>query len=283
MSAMLDELLCSSFNVYASDRNLEAVNLEEYMIITIIIPCFNEDRSIRKVIESVLAADTLDMTKDIIVIDDGSTDDSWNEIQKSGNSIRAIRISKNMGKGNAIKEGMKFADGDIVLIQDADFEYSPSDYPQLLRPYLTRRDVFVMGVRTIDHHRPLLERINVFSIGGRLINLIAAKMFGYRFIDIHTCYKVFTKDLFNRLQISSNGFNFCHELTIKAFLANINFIEVPISYSPRGKNEGKKITITDGLICFFTLIRLFYEYRLNQFSEFLVNPFKRAKNEDHSA
>jgi glycosyltransferase involved in cell wall biosynthesis len=230
------------------------------MKLTIIIPCYNEAKYLGRILSRVLAADVLDFEREVIVVDDGSDDDSFKVICTFENQLKIIRHESNKGKGASIKSAMGIATGDIIIIQDADLEYSPEDYHLLLAPFLYSsryNDVLVFGVRKKDNIK-IRNCFSVYFYGGRILGHLINFCWKANIRDIHTCYKVFPRILYWKLDINSDRFSFCHELTIKALMQNVQFIEVEIEYCPRTKDEGKKINIWDGILCFILVMRLYF-------------------------
>lgn len=199
-----------------------------------------------------------DLDREIIVVDDGSRDQTP-EILKTMGAIRFFRHEKNQGKGAAVKTGIAQATGDILLVQDADLEYTPQDYPALLKPILSGQTEFVMGSRFL-FQRPRFftkEGDPFFShyIGNRLIIVLANFLYGQKNTDYEGCYKVFTRSLIQSFSIKANGFAFENELTCKALRRGYRIVEVPIRYKPRLYSEGKKITWQDGLSILWNIVK----------------------------
>ncbi len=226
------------------------------MKLTVIIPVYNEKNTIRKVIKKVKQAP---VDKEIIIVDDGSNDgtkDLLRDIVKEerGNiDIKVLHHDKNMGKGQAIKKGFSVAKGDYVIIQDADLEYDPDEYPKLLEPLLNREADVVFGSR-------LLRKANkdnwLFYIGRVSITWVANIIFKSNLTDAYTCYKLLPSDFIKNIDIIANGFELEAELTAKTLLSGRKIKEVPISYHPRSQIDGKKISWKDwlrGVKMFFVL------------------------------
>lgn len=226
------------------------------MKLSVVIPCFNEERTLDAVLDKVLQAPPADVEKEILVVDDGSTDDSaaiaQRYVDQFPQTIRLIRQRRNQGKGAALVAGIQHATGDVVLIQDADLEYDPDDYPALLEKFADP-DVQVvygsriMGSRNYSYHR--------YYWGGRLITWITNFIYGSRLTDEPTCYKVFRRELLVDLDLQCKGFEFCPEVTAKVLRRGVTIHEVPIHYHPRSFAEGKKISWKDGLVAVWTLMR----------------------------
>jgi len=235
-----------------------------YKKISIIIPVYNEDKYISKVLQRVIKANTLGLVKEIIIINDGSTDNTTEVIRrfiKANNNKKAkivnIKLKKNSGKCTALKNGFLKSTGDIVVIQDADLEYSPNDYPSLIEPFLNNGADVVYGSRFISSqpHRVLYfwhYVINVF------LTTFSNILTDINFTDIETGYKVFKGDLIRRLasKLQSRRFGFEPEITARiAKIPNLKIFEIGISYSGRTYQEGKKIGWKDGLLTIFEIIK----------------------------
>lgn len=221
-------------------------------ILSIIIPVFNEQNTINKIISKVNKANTCGFCKEIIVINDGSTDNTKKIIDKIKDiPIKLISYEKNNGKGFAIREGLKIAKGDLILIQDADLEYDPKEYPILLKPFLRQKTKVVFGSRELSNQ----NRHSYFSyyLGGKFITLLANVLFKSYLTDITTGYKVFRRKYIYNISLKCQRFDFCPEVTAQLLKRGISITEVPIKYIPRNKQHGKKIRIKDGLIASWVL------------------------------
>jgi len=188
------------------------------------------------------------------VVDDGSTDATAQAVRDSGLPLKYLRQDPNRGKGAAIRHGLEEAEGVFTIIQDADLEYDPADYQALLEPLLSGKSQVVYGSR-------IAKRGNAYSylgfyLGGRALSLVTNILFGSHITDEPTCYKVMRTDLLRSLKLVCQGFDFCPEVTAKILKRHIPIIEIPISYFPRSKEEGKKINAKDGLIALWTLFKL---------------------------
>ncbi len=214
--------------------------------ISIIIPCYNEGPTVAKLVKSVIESDTLGLAKEIIVINDGSTDDSLSQISHLRDEIRLLDNAKNQGKGSVIRQGLTVATGDIIIIQDADLEYSPLDYAALIRPIVDRETPVVYGVRQRNHFSAV-SRCQPFYVGSYLINLFANILYGTSLADIHTGYKVFLRSALAGVTLESTRFEICHELTAFFLKNKFHIVEVPIRYTPRSFKDGKKISWRDGV------------------------------------
>jgi glycosyltransferase involved in cell wall biosynthesis len=228
------------------------MTLKQNKKISIIIPVFNEKNTIEKILKKVSLAPTLDYEKEIIVVDDGSRDGSEKILDNLKEKINFIllRHFENLGKGEAIKTGLEKATGNCILIQDADLEYDPKDYQNLLRAF-SKKSPVVYGVRNLWEKRNYL----LYVLGGRLIVCLFNLLFRQKISDIYTGYKLFKADIIKNLNLESKGFEFEAEVTIKIVKRGISIKEVPIHYYPRKFSEGKKIKFRDGLIAFWTIIK----------------------------
>lgn len=226
--------------------------------LTIIIPAYNEERTILEAIRRTQAADIGDMEREIIVVDDGSYD-STRQILRQTPSVIAIFHEHNLGKGGAIKTGLGAATGDIVIFQDADLEYDPSDFKALVDPILAGESEFVMGSRFLlekpkffrDGHSPFFTHY----VGNKLVIWITNLLYRNRATDYEGCYKAVTRRLLTSLAVEANGFEFDNELICKVLRLKHRIVEVPIRYAPRGYHDGKKITWRHGVKMLWTIIK----------------------------
>ena len=192
----------------------------------------------------------------MIVVNDGSTDNTKKLLSKLSNKrIRIINHSKNSGKGAAIRSAQKHVTGTHVIIQDADLEYEPTDYENLLKPFKKKNISVVYGSRVLKKKRYKLESFSSLEriFYNHALTIISNIINDQRLTDAHTCYKVFKSDLFKSIKLEENGFAFCPEITTKISNLNINIHEVPISYHGRDYSEGKKITYFDGIKAVYAL------------------------------
>jgi dolichol-phosphate mannosyltransferase len=220
--------------------------------LSVIMPVYNEIKTIREIISKVQA---VRVDKEIIVVDDGSTDGTREFLKSiSGKGIKVLFHKKNSGKSHAIRTGIRHASGRVIIIQDADLEYDPSDYPRLIRPILDGRYRVVYGSRfSTPDKRPAL--LNPYFFANRLLTLMSNVLYGAGITDEPTCYKVFDGQLLKSLNLKSKRFEFCPEVTAKVKKRGEKILEVPISYYPRTLKEGKKIKFRDGLEAIWTLIK----------------------------
>ena len=230
------------------------------MLVTIIIPAFNEKNNIEQIINDINNKVIYD--KQIIVIDDNSYDGTV-EILKEKLISKIDNIifhEKNLGKGAAIKSSLPFLKGDIVAIQDADLEYDPNDLNQLIKSISEGKTNVAYGSRVLEKSRysnkNFISNFRVF--GNHVLTVISNIINNQKLTDAHTCYKVFKKDIFLKLDLKENDFAFCPEVNTKISLLNEKIIELPISYKGRSVKEGKKIRFTDALKALSTIIK--YKY-----------------------
>jgi glycosyltransferase involved in cell wall biosynthesis len=220
--------------------------------LSIIIPVFNEEKTIGEMLTSVLSIALPGWTKEIIVIDDGSGDGTRNVLKTWEKKVRVIYKSKNEGKGSAVTIGFKEATGDIVLIQDADLEYSPSDYPILLAPFDHAHVDVVYGSRFLGSH---LSTMFVYAQGNKFVTFMTNILFNTNITDMETGFKVFRRNVLNGITIHAKRFDVEPELTVKMLKKGYQIYEVPISYFGRKFTEGKKLTWRDGVVALWTLIK----------------------------
>ena len=225
--------------------------------ITILIPCFNELKTIEKVIEKVIKSEI--PNKEIIIVDDFSTDGSreiiMNNIKKKVQKV--LLHERNQGKGAAINTAKKFITGDIVLIQDADLEYNPNDYPKLIEPIIKKKTEVVYGSRVLGKNRYKSKNFSsIYRVFfNHLLTIFSNFINNQNLTDAHTCYKVFKKKVFDQIELKEKGFSFCPEVTTKLGKLGITIYEVPVEYNGRSYNEGKKISLKDGLFAILSLLK----------------------------
>lgn len=236
------------------------------MLISIIIPYYNEPTLI-KLLKEVLKVEFQNgYMKEIIVVNDGSTDLTTFELMQHKELLNAIKLvthEYNKGKGAAIKTGIENSTGDFIIIQDADLEYNPSDIPSVLDPIIKGEYEVSYGSRHFNIKQKLIIWNWLFNsffhtiipyLGGRIITLICSILFLSKLTDVLTCYKAFTRTIISDITLKSNGFNLEGELTSK-LLKKTRITEVPISYNPRGLKEGKKIRWKDGFKILYNIIK----------------------------
>jgi glycosyltransferase involved in cell wall biosynthesis len=222
------------------------------MKISVIIPVYNEEATISEIIARVGA---IDLEKEIIIVDDGSTDGTpqqLKEIAGKFDNVKVLAHGKNLGKGAALRTGFAAATGDIMIIQDADLEYDPREYEALLVPVLDGRADVVYGSRFLSGpHRVLFFW---HYLGNKFLTLLCDAFSNLNLTDMETCYKVFKKEVLDEIQLKSNRFGFEPEFTMKIAKKGFRVYEVPISYSGRTYEEGKKISWQDGLAAIVTIL-----------------------------
>ena len=227
--------------------------------VSIVIPCFNEEKTLEPLVERVLAADTCGLDSEIIIVDDASKDSSLEKASALGDAhanITVLTHDTNRGKGAAMRTGFENSKGDIVIIQDADLEYDPGEYPKLLKLIIDGRADVVYGSRFSggDSHRVLYFW---HSIGNRFLTLLSNMLTDLNLTDMETCYKVFRRDILDRITLVEDRFGFDPEITAKvSHLKPLPRIyEVGIGYSGRTYDEGKKIGWKDGFVVIASILR----------------------------
>jgi glycosyltransferase involved in cell wall biosynthesis len=218
--------------------------------ISIIIPVYNEATTIREILARVRSSP---IEKEIVVVDDGSTDGTRQLLaQEQSPDTKVVMHKVNQGKGAAIRTGLKQATGEYVLIQDADLEYDPADYELLLRPILRGKATVVYGSRFLGEHKAMLFW---HSVGNRLLTLTTNILYDSTLTDMETCYKLIPTDLIRRIPLRARRFDFEPEITAKILKRGHRIYEVPISYAGREPHEGKKISWRDGFPALLSLFR----------------------------
>jgi glycosyltransferase involved in cell wall biosynthesis len=219
--------------------------------LSVVMPVFNERSTIDEIIGRVLA---LPLTIELIVVDDCSTDGTGQRLQELQRERGFVLLSQttNGGKGAALRRGFERVTGDIVIIQDADLEYSPEEYPDLIDLIVRGRADVVYGSRFLGRHRVFLF---THYLGNRLLTLITNVLYNTMLTDMETCYKVMRTEVLRSFSLHSNGFGIEPEMTAKIFKRGYRVYEVPITYDGRGYDEGKKITWKDGVVALWVLLK----------------------------
>ena len=229
----------------------------DFKKLSILIPVFNEAKTIVPVLEMVAEAACEGLDKELIVVDDGSTDGTreiLNQLDPQRYQARIYFHERNQGKGAALRTAQGYASGDIILIQDADLEYSPKEYPELLKPILAGQADVVYGSR-LSGGKPTRAFFFWHLIGNRFLSGLTNVLYNSTLTDMETCYKVFKAEVFKKIRIRSNRFEFEPEITAKILKLGVRVYELPISYFGRDYLEGKKITWVDGFGAIWTLLK----------------------------
>jgi len=231
------------------------------MLLSVVMPVYNEAATIQSIVDRVLAAP---FEIELIIVDDGSTDATPTILKTVSDTVSAVTVLRhpvNRGKGAALRTGFAAATGDIVLVQDADLEYDPGQYPALLQPLLDDEADVVFGSRFAgQHHR---KRYFWHTFGNWLLTAISNRMTGLNLTDMETCYKVFPRQLLERIELREDGFGFEPEFTATVARLKredgspLRIVEIPVSYDRRGFDEGKKIGLADAVHA----IRCIWRYR----------------------
>ncbi len=228
------------------------------MLISIIMPVFNEEKTIKDILIKINKINNLN--KEIIIIDDCSVDLTRKIISNECNNLysKIIHLEKNYGKGYALRKGFEIATGEIIIIQDADLEYNPNDYYKLLDPIINEISVVVYGSRVIPggiRVRPNSIDTYFRVLANNLLTFLSNLFNNQMLTDAHTCYKVFKRNLLEKIVLKENRFSFCPEFTAKISRLGIKIKEVPISYEGRTHSQGKKITFIDGFSAIYAIIK----------------------------
>ena len=227
------------------------------MVLTIIIPVYNEIKTINAILDKILSIKNI--KKQIILVDDFSTDGTREIIKKSYEKKinKVVYHKNNLGKGAAIISAKKHVNGDIVIIQDADLEYNPKDYLKIIKPIINKKVQVVYGSRVLGKNRysskNFTSKFRIFS--NHVLTVFSNFLYNQKLTDAHTCYKEFNSDLFKKINLKEKDFAFCPEVTAKISKKKIKIFEVPISYKGRSYKEGKKISFFDGLRAILVLLK----------------------------
>ncbi len=221
--------------------------------LSVVIPVYNEVATVAEVVRRVQATG---LAGEVIIVDDGSSDgtvERVRDLEREHANVRAFFHERNRGKGAALRTGFAAVTGEVVIIQDADLEYDPAEYGNLLQPILSGEADVVFGSRFLGGpHRVLLFW---HYVGNRLLTLLSNALNNLNLSDMETCYKAFRADVLDGMEIKSNGFDFEPEFTARAARRHLRIYEVPIGYHGRGYDEGKKITWRDGLRALWAIVR----------------------------
>ena len=225
------------------------------MKLSIIIPAYNEEKSILDVINKVKKVNLGDITKEIIIVDDFSTDNTKKILAELKDDSKIFFHQKNQGKGTAIRTALKHATGDIIIIQDADMEYNPEEYPKLLKPIIENQTKVVYGSRLAAIRKNLKNMYKLHYFGNMFLTVMTNILYGTKITDMETGYKVFRKEVIENMELKARRFDFEPEITAKILKRGYKIIEIPINFVGRKFDEGKKITWKDGIKAFYYLVK----------------------------
>lgn len=230
------------------------------MKVSIIVPVYNEAKTIRQILSRVEQVKfPKGITQEIIIVDDGSFDNTLAEIEKLKSKRRLIQHHKNLGKGAAVRTGIRHATGDVILIQDADLEYNPQDFPALLTPFSDSKIQVVYGSRLMNYPLVLFGKnrtpLPLHWLANKVLTVVTNMLYGQNITDMETGYKVVRRSLINSLHLSSRRFDIEPEITAKILKKGITIHEVPIRVQPRTYAQGKKIGWHDGLAAVWVLVK----------------------------
>ncbi|HLM16846.1 MAG TPA: glycosyltransferase family 2 protein [Acidimicrobiia bacterium] len=225
---------------------------QEYRKLSVIVPVFDERNTVVEIVRRMRKVE-LPVDLEIVIVDDGSTDGTRDVLRQLADStVRVLSHDVNRGKGAAIRSGLVHVTGDLVLVQDADLEYDPEDWPKLLAPIMRGKARVVYGSRFTGERRNMLF---LHWVGNRFLSLVTNVLYNTTLSDMETCYKLFDRKLLDGITLRSKRFEFEPEVTAKMLRRGIRIYEVPISYTGREFDEGKKITWSDGFIALWTLVK----------------------------
>jgi glycosyltransferase involved in cell wall biosynthesis len=232
---------------------------DRYKVLSVVVPVFNERNTVAEIIRRMRAVD-LPLRLEVVIVNDGSSDGSDKVLAALQDStVRVINHPKNKGKGAAVRTGIEASKGDLVLVQDADLEYDPDDWPNLLAPILKGKARVVYGSRFTGERKNMLLS---HWIGNRFLTLVTNVLYSSTLSDMETCYKLFDRRILEGITIESERFEFEPEITAKVLKQGERIYEVPISYAGREITEGKKITWRDGFGALRTLVKYRFRRRI---------------------
>ena len=227
-------------------------NEVQYRKLSVIVPVYDERNTVVEIVRRMRAVD-IPLEREFVLVDDGSTDGTREVLRQLADStVRVVYHEKNQGKGAAIRTGLEQVTGDLVLVQDADLEYDPEDWPKLLAPVLRGKAQVVYGSRFTGERRNMLF---LHWIGNRFLSLVTNVLYNTTLSDMETCYKLFDRRVLAGITLRASRFDFEPEVTAKVLRRGIRIYEVPISYAGREFHEGKKITWRDGVVALWTLVK----------------------------
>lgn len=225
------------------------------MKLSIVIPVYNEINTLEEIIKKVLNVKLKNVEKEIVIVDDASSDGSValiKRLEEKHKEIKTVFHEKNQGKGASLKDGFKKTTGDYVIVQDADLEYNPKDYTKLLRALKEKEVDVVYGSRFSENYEDIS---NLHYFGNKILTILTNILYGVLLTDMETCYKLIPGDFVRKIEINSNRFDFEPEITAKILKTGMRIKEVPITYKGRAFNEGKKITWKDGIAAVWTILK----------------------------
>ena len=226
--------------------------LPKYRSLSVIVPVFNERATVAEIVRRMRRVE-LPVDLEIIMVNDASFDGTADILKALEDStVQVVHHHRNSGKGAAVRTGLAHARGDLILIQDADLEYDPDDWPKLLNPVLKGKAEVVYGSRFTGEHRNMLF---THWMGNRFLSLVTNVLYNTTLSDMETCYKLFDRQALDGIELRADGFDLEPEITAKVLRKGYRIYEVPISYAGREYDEGKKITWQDGFLALWTLVR----------------------------
>ena len=227
----------------------------EDKVLSIVIPVYNEKDFVIDLIKKVKSVNLNDIKKEIVVVDDCSTDGTKEILENNATQLvdKLLFHEVNKGKGATLRTGFKHATGNVIIVQDADFEYDPNEYPQIVNPIFEGKADVVYGSRFLEGSNFSGYKQN--KLANKILTKLSNIMTGYTITDMETCYKAFKSDIIKSIELKENRFGFEPEITAKIANKKVKLIEVPISYYPRTKEEGKKINIKDGFRALYCIAK----------------------------